>query len=87
MIHRFRDELNLWQQEKKKGDEIEYEEYTKDIPISEIPDLVVKMDSFFLTKGNNEDQFMMMKFPFELTEKGTFMVLVGTYTFCYDRPV
>ena len=37
----------------KKGDEIEYEEYTKDIPINEIPDLVVKMDSFFLTKGNN----------------------------------
>ena len=36
-----------------------------------IPDLVVKMDSFFLTKGNNQDQFMMMKFPFELNEKNT----------------
>ena len=52
-----------------KGEKNEYEEYIKDTLVDEIPDLVVKMDSFFLTKGNNQDQFMMMKFPFELNEK------------------
>tara|TARA_B100000575_G_scaffold292267_1_gene300177 strand:+ start:670 stop:2013 length:1344 start_codon:yes stop_codon:yes gene_type:complete len=62
--------INKWiKNGAKKGDENEYQEHVKGIPINEIPDLVVKMDSFFLTKGNNQDQFMMMKFPFELNEK------------------
>ena len=52
-----------------KGDENEYKGNVNDIHTNETPDLVVKMDSNFVTKGNNQDQFMMMKFPFELTEK------------------
>ena len=52
-----------------KGDENEYKGNVNDIHTKETPDLVVKMDSNFVTKGNNQDQFMMMKFPFELTEK------------------
>ena len=52
-----------------KGNENEYKANVNDIHTNETPDLVVKMDSNFVTKGNNQDQFMMMKFPFELTEK------------------
>ena len=45
----------------------------KDINNTNIkPDLVVKMSSPYITNGLNTDEFLMMKFPFEL-EKDTFI--------------
>ena len=45
----------------------------KDINNANIkPDLVVKMSSPYITNGLNTDEFLMMKFPFEL-EKDTFI--------------
>ncbi len=40
--------------------------------IDQTPDLTIKMDKNYITKGNNQDEFLMMKFPFEL-ERDTFI--------------
>ncbi|MBJ05469.1 MAG: hypothetical protein CMP65_06210 [Flavobacteriales bacterium] len=40
--------------------------------ISAKPDLIVSLDNEFITNGENKDQFLMMKFPFEL-KKDTFI--------------